>query len=40
MQLEKEFGEEISQELRKVADRLETWTEKRRALLQDSWGLA
>ena len=27
-----------SQDLRKVADRLETWTEKRRSLLQESTG--
>jgi len=33
--LEKELSEKISQDLRKVADRLETWTEKRRSLLQD-----
>jgi len=35
LQLEKDLSERISQELRKVSDRLEGYTEKRRALLQD-----
>ncbi|CAK9098995.1 unnamed protein product [Durusdinium trenchii] len=35
LQLEQEINEQVSQELRKVVDRLESWTEKRRALLQD-----